>query len=98
VRRFGCPIDRTLRTTLLALVADSLSFLDALLHSRQPALRLLWPRRGEPYSHERHERLGRKASHQPRDVQAILFPGLIDLSQGPCLARALVATQRQRPD
>jgi hypothetical protein len=96
-RRFGCTIDRTLRHTLMGLITDSLNLLEAMLRTNDPPLRLLWPRRGSLFQLEWHERLGEKPSHQPRDVRAVLFPGLVQVGKGQCLARALVATQRQKP-
>ena len=96
-RRFGCTIDRTLRHALLGLITDSLHLMQSLLRTSEPPLRLLWPRRGSRFQLEWHERLGEKPSHQPRDVRGVLFPGLVQVVPGVCLARALVATQRQKP-
>ncbi|MFQ3594239.1 MAG: hypothetical protein SNJ82_13750 [Gemmataceae bacterium] len=93
-RRFGCTLDTSVRAALGATINEALALIERLLLTRETVLRLLWPPPGTIVDSQWHERLGGKASHSPRRVQAVLFPGLIKGTPASCLVRALVATQR----
>ncbi len=76
-----------------AALKESLSVLDALLHS-WPAVRLFWARPGQAVDSDRHERGSGKAVSEDRVVLATLLPGLWRPAEGVVVEKALVATRR----